>query len=71
MSKDAEYRSKALECAEASERAQDLHERLELLKMAQAWIKLAAHARSCPERRMLRRVVVRPGSVLGADETEQ
>lgn len=46
MNKDAEYRSKAIECAEAAERAHDLHERVELLKMAQAWIRLAEHARA-------------------------
>ncbi len=46
MNKDAEYRSKAIECAEAAERAHDPEERLEFLKMAQAWIKLADHART-------------------------
>ncbi len=46
MNKDAEYRRKAIECAEAAERAHDLHERLELLEMAQAWIKLAEHTRA-------------------------
>jgi hypothetical protein len=48
MSKDAEYRLRAIECAEAAERTGDLHERLELLKMAQAWAKLAEYARAVP-----------------------
>ncbi len=48
MSNDAEYRLRAFECAEAAERTGDLRERLELLEMAQAWIKLADYARSVP-----------------------
>ena len=48
VNKDAEYRNKAVECAEAAESAHDLVEHLALLKMAQAWIKLAEHARAHP-----------------------
>ncbi len=48
MSKDAEYRLRAIECAEAAERTGDLHERLALLNMAQAWVKLADYAQSVP-----------------------
>ena len=46
MSRDAEYRLKALECAEAAERLQDLRERLLMLEMAQLWMKMAERARS-------------------------
>jgi len=70
VNKDADYRRKALECAKAAERAHDLHERLELLKMAQAWIKLAEHARSLPKVFVLRRSV-RPEASRGADDIEQ
>ncbi len=45
MSRDAEYRLKALECAEAAERLQDLRERLLMLEMAQLWMKMADRVR--------------------------
>lgn len=43
-----EYRRKALECAEAADRVSDLNERLTLLEIAQAWLRLANHVTDDP-----------------------
>ena len=39
------YEKKALKCLRASEMIGDLHERKEMLEIAQAWLKLSEHVR--------------------------
>ncbi len=48
MPTSEEYRQKALECAEAADRVSDLKERLTLLEIAQAWLRLADHVTGAP-----------------------
>lgn len=43
MSRREDYRQKAVECAEAAEGASELAERIALLEIAQAWLRLADH----------------------------
>jgi hypothetical protein len=50
MSKHAEYQLRAYECAETAERAHDGEDRLQLLKMAQIWMKLAEQVKGLDER---------------------
>jgi hypothetical protein len=51
VSRQEDYRHKAVECAEAAEAASDATERLALLEIAQAWQRLATRVsdRSQPE----------------------
>jgi hypothetical protein len=43
VSRRENYRQKALECAEAADGASDPAERLALLEIAQAWLRLSDH----------------------------
>jgi hypothetical protein len=43
VSRREDYRQKAVECAEAAEGASELAERIALLEIAQAWLRLADH----------------------------
>lgn len=45
MTRKAEYRLKAYECAETADLMSDPEDRLQLLKMAEVWIRLSEHTR--------------------------
>lgn len=49
MTRKAEYRLKAYECAETADLMSDPEDRLQLLKMAEVWIRLADHVRDPDE----------------------
>ena len=51
MTRKAEYRLKAYECAETADHMSDPEDRLQLLKMAEVWMRLAEHTREPEEPR--------------------
>jgi hypothetical protein len=49
VTRRAEYRLRAYECAETADRMSDPEDRLQLLKMAEVWMRLSEHIRDPEE----------------------